>query len=72
MNENDNLVDGRWSTNFYAAIDYNFYIFIFLACSVAISESLFWEDKSIYFYRLLVLQEFELLVTMIKSCYCTV
>ena len=27
MNENDDLVNGRWSINLYAAIDYNFYIF---------------------------------------------
>ena len=42
------------------------------AFSLAISFRLFKEDKLIYFYRLLVLQEFELLVTTIKSCYCTV
>ena len=28
MNENDDLVSGRWSINLYAAIDYNFYIFM--------------------------------------------
>ena len=27
MNENDDLVNGRWSINLYAAIDYNFYTF---------------------------------------------
>ena len=32
MNENDDLVNGRWSNKFYVAIDYNFCSFSHSTC----------------------------------------